>query len=106
MALRVLEKVQILPERLWLHFFFLFFLSRSHDDLHFLHTQSCCRINPYGATVSLTLLGVLVFPRLRRFKYGVFKNIQKILKIKLKSLSWCKKLQISLLFTNLKKYLQ
>jgi adenine specific DNA methylase Mod len=30
---------------------------------------------------------------MRRVKYGVFKNIQKILKIKLKSFSWCQKIQ-------------
>ncbi len=52
------------------------------DDLHFLHTQNCCRINPHGATVSFTLLCTPVFPRV---KYGVFKNLQKILIIKIKS---------------------
>ncbi len=87
----------------WASFFFLFFLSRSNDDLHFLHTQNCCRINPHGATVSFTLLGTPVFPHMRRVKYGVFKNVQKILKIKLKSFSWCQKMQNSPLFTNLKE---
>jgi hypothetical protein len=36
MALHVLEKVQILTERLGLDFF-PFFLSRSNNDLHVLH---------------------------------------------------------------------
>jgi hypothetical protein len=40
-------------------------------------------------------------PHMRRVKYGVFKNIQKILKIKLKSISWCQKMQNSSLFTNI-----
>jgi hypothetical protein len=71
MALRVLEKVQILTELLGPDFFF---LSRSNDDLHFLHTQSC---------------RFPIFPHMRRVKYGVFKNRQKILKIKLKSFSLC-----------------
>jgi hypothetical protein len=105
MALRVLEKLQILPERLGLDFF-VFFLSRSNDDLHFLHKQNCCRIIPHGATVSFTLWGPPVFPHMRRVKYGVFKNIQKILKIKLKSFSWCQKIQNSSLFTNIHNKLQ
>jgi hypothetical protein len=61
MALRVLEKVQILTEWLWLDLF-LFFLSRFNDDLHYLHTQYCRRINPHGATVSFTLLSTPRFP--------------------------------------------
>jgi hypothetical protein len=105
MALHVLEKVQILPERLGLDFF-LYFLSRSNDDLHFLPTQNCCRINPHGATVSFTLLGTPVFPHMRLVKYGVFKNIQKILKFKLKSFSWYQKMQNSSLFTNIQNDLQ
>ncbi len=105
MALRVLEKVQILPERLGLDFFY-FFLSRSNDDPHFLPKQNCRRINPHGATVSFTLLGTPVFPHIRRVNYGVFKNIQKILKIKIKYLSWCQKMQNSSLYTNIQNYLQ
>jgi hypothetical protein len=61
MALRVLEKVQMLPERLGLDFF-LFFLILSNNNLHFLRTQSCCMINPHGSTVSFTLLGTPRFP--------------------------------------------
>jgi hypothetical protein len=96
MALRVSEKVQILPERHGLDFF-IFFLSRCNDDLHFLHTKNCRRINPKGATVSFTLLGTPVFPHMHRVKYGVFKNIQKILNLylKLKSFSLCQKMQNS-----------
>jgi hypothetical protein len=75
-------------------------------NLHFLHTLNCCRINPHGATVSFTLLGTPVFPHVRRVKYGVFKNILKILKIKLKSFSWCKKIQTSSLFTNIQNDVQ
>jgi hypothetical protein len=43
---------------------------------------------------------------MRRVKYGVFKNIQKILKIKLKSFSWCQKMKNSSLFTNIQNDLQ
>jgi hypothetical protein len=100
MALPVLEKVQILPERLGLDFFS-FFLSRSNDDLHFLHTQNYCRINPHGATVSFTLLGIPVFPQMRCVKYGIFKNLQKIQKIKLKSFSLCQKMHNSSLLYSL-----
>ncbi len=45
-------------------------------------------------------------PHMRRVKYGIFKNIQKILKIKLKSFSWCQKMQNSSLYTNIQNDLQ
>jgi hypothetical protein len=96
-----LRKSANTTRKAWARFFFLFFLSISNDDLHFLHTQNCRRINPHGATVSFTLLGTPVFPHMRRVNYGVFNNIQKILKIKIKSLSWCQKMQNSSLYTNI-----
>jgi hypothetical protein len=43
---------------------------------------------------------------MRRVKYGVFQNLQKILKIKLKSFSLCQKMQNSSLYTNIKNNLQ
>ncbi len=86
--------------------FFLLFLSRSNNDLHFLRTQNCCRINPHGATVSFIYQVHPVFPHMRRVKYGIFKNIQKILKIKLKSFFLCQKMQNSSLFTNIQNDLQ
>jgi hypothetical protein len=43
---------------------------------------------------------------MRRVKYGVFQNLQKILKIKLKSFSLCQKMQNSSLYANIKNNLQ
>jgi hypothetical protein len=56
--------------------------------------------------VSFTLLGTPIFPHKRRVKYGVFKNLQKTLKIKLKFLSLCQKMQNYSLFTNIQNDLQ